>query len=258
MAPITRRGLIVGAVALAAMPSAHALAQDSTPDPAEVQPEGDPAAVELLRRSAAAMTALSSFAFEMETVQGSSTILVGIELQSVEGVVRRPMDLDVTVTAKMPMGTMTMGAIGIDGELYFQDPMQGGNWVSMGAMPELSSMLNPDWLIQLAVRQVHDAKIIGQEDVDGTETRVVEGVVDLSNWTGVAREVGGDDAQEYLSGTPVDVTFWIDQQGRVLELEIFGPIMATESADVTKVIRISDFDEPVEIEKPDVVSTPTT
>jgi hypothetical protein len=47
-----------------------------------------------------------------------------------------------------------------------------------------------------------------------------------------------------------DVTFWIDGEKRVVEAEIRGPITVSESDDVVRVLRIFEFNEPVEIETP--------
>ena len=58
-------------------------------------------------------------------------------------------------------------------------------------------------------------------------------------------------------GQPVDVGFSIDEEARTAEVEMFGPIFASESDDVVRVVSLYDFDEPVEIEAPEVVSTPS-
>ena len=55
---------------------------------------------------------------------------------------------------------------------------------------------------------------------------------------------------------PVLVTFWIDEEDRIREVEIIGPILSTETDDVVRVVTLSEFNEPVEIEAPGAVSTP--
>jgi len=38
----------------------------------------------------------------------------------------------------------------------------------------------------------------------------------------------------------------------LLEIEVLGPILTSESDDVIRVIRFFDFNEPIEIERPDL------
>jgi hypothetical protein len=55
-----------------------------------------------------------------------------------------------------------------------------------------------------------------------------------------------------VSAEPLPVLIWIDADNRVVEIEITGPILTSESDDVVRDIRFFDFNEPVEITKPDI------
>jgi hypothetical protein len=55
-----------------------------------------------------------------------------------------------------------------------------------------------------------------------------------------------------VSAEPLPVLVWVDGEGRVLEVEISGQIVATESEDVVRIARFYDFNEPVQIEAPPV------
>lgn len=256
--PVSRRAAILGACGLLAsrMP-AETIAQDPAATP-ETNIQGEEDAVALLERSAQALTDLETFAFEMETIRGSSTIMAGFELKSVSGVVRRPTDLSAEVSVSIPLGDLTVGAVSIDGTFWIQDPLSDGEWMELGQVGEIQTLINPDFLVLQAVKLVQDAKITGGGKVDGEDTTIVEGEVDFS---GLLDRFGGmgaeaDQVRDFISDKPVLVTFWIDEDDRIREVEMIGPILSTETDDVVRVVTLSEFNEPVEIEAPEAVSTP--
>jgi hypothetical protein len=255
---LSRRGVLLGTGALIAAKlagSSAVSAQGGVATP-ELQVEGEPEAVAMLERAAEALAALDSFAFEMTTARGSSTILSGFELKSVSGVVRRPTDLQADVEISIPLGNLTVSAISLDGVFYIQDPLSDGSWMELGEMGEIQTLVNPDVLILNAVRQVQDARIASTAKVDGRNASIVEGTVDFSGLLDQFGE-GQEQMQSLLADDPVQVGFWIDDADRIVEVEMFGPIFASESDDVVRILTLSDFNEDVEIEAPEVVSTPT-
>jgi hypothetical protein len=256
--PFSRRILVAGAFAPAVVPSLRLVGAQETPvapltgATPETELEGDADAIALLESAVEAMAALDTFGFELATTRGSSTIFEGLELKSVEGVVRRPLDIMATVTVGLPIGELSATAIGIDGEFWVQDPLSGGGWISLGSDRQIQALINPDQLLLYAVRLVHDASITGTEKIGTSEATMVEGTVDFTSILQSAAGAAGDPEMvgELLAEGPKDVTFWIDDQNRVVEGEIRGPIFTTESDDVVKVLSLFDFDEPVEIVAP--------
>jgi|GEM_PF-1330133 len=253
--PFNRRTLFAGAVATAMAPSLRLVsAQDTPVTPVsgatpETELEGDDDAVTLLQTAVAAVSALKTFGFELKTTRGSSTIFQGFELKNVDGVVRRPMDIEATVSIGTPLGEISVSAVGIDGEFWVQDPLSDGEWISLGSDQQIQALINPDQLLLYAVRLVHDARISGTEKVDGVETTMVEGTVDF--YSVLQSAVGEQEMiQQFLAEGEKDVTFWIDDQHHVIEGEIRGPIFTSESDDVVKVLSLFDFDKPVEIQEP--------
>jgi hypothetical protein len=250
--------LVAGAFAPAMVPSLRLVDAQETPVPPltgatpETELEGDADAIALLESAVKAMAALETFGFELATTRGSSTIFEGLELKSVEGVVRRPLDIMATVTVGLPIGELSATAIGIDGEFWVQDPLSGGGWISLGSDRQIQALINPDQLLLYAVRLVHDASITGTEKIGTSEATMVEGTVDFTSILQSAAGAAGDPEMvgELLAEGSKDVTFWIDDQNRVVEGEIRGPIFTTESDDVVKVLSLFDFDEPVEIVAP--------
>jgi hypothetical protein len=254
--PMSRRIFTLGSAgifgAVAARPALHLVAAQETSPAATpaIQVTGDQDAVDLLNAAAEAMAALDTFAFELKTTQGSSTILQGLELKGIEGVVRRPVDLEATLSIGVPFGSIDVTAVGVDGSFWVQDPLAGDDsWIALGSDQEIQSLINPDSLILLAVRLVQGAKITGTEKLDGADTTMVEGTVDF--YAAADAALGSSEMlSEYLAEGEKDVTFWIDDENRVVEAEIRGPLVASESDDVARVVSFFDFNEPVDIETP--------
>lgn len=215
------------------------------------QVTGDPEAVALLQQAATAMAALDSFQFEIETVRGSSTIFEGLAVDLIEGAVRRPYDFTATVTVTLPIGELDVTAVGLDGSAWIEDPINSGEWIALEGGEDLVALINPDTLILSSIGLVQDATIDGTEQVDGQETTVVAGVIDFAQ---TAEQLSGSAVElpAEISTEPLPVLVWIDGEGRVVEIEVAGPIIISESSDVVRAVRFFGFDEPVEIERPDV------
>lgn len=252
--PCSRRAVLAGVLGVTVFPTLRAVSAEEPSPVATPVSEigGQEDAVALLESAVTAVSDLDTFHFELRTTRGSSTIFQGLELKSVTGVVRRPVDIEATVTVGLPFGEISVTAVGLDGEFWVQDPMTPGEWISLGGDSQVQALINPDQLLLLAVRLVHDAQITGTEKVDGAETTVVEGTVDFQD--ALQNVLGGTDAgsmvEQGLARGANDVTFWIDDQHRVVEVEILGPIFTTESDDVVRDLMLFDFDKPVDIEAP--------
>ena len=219
-------------------------AQISTPTS---HAEGDADAVAALTSAGQALFDLDTFSFSLETISGSSTIFTGVELESVEGVVRRPIDMRATLTVRAMAQSITIRATAVNGSFYIQDPLSGGSWQNLGEAPELANMINPDWMIQLAISQIKDAQITSDSD----ETTLVEGYFDLSESLQYLNAESRDTLGSYLAQSPVDVAFWITTSTSLItRAELYGPIFAAESADVEKRIELGAFNEPVDIATP--------
>lgn len=240
---VSRRSLLGSSMALAAFAKvAPVLAQTATP---ASQAEGDADALEVLRAAGQRILNLETFTFSLETTSGASTIFPGVELVSVEGAVRRPMDLTATMNVKTFMQTMEISAVMVEGEFYVQNPLSGGAWENMGSAPEIATMINPDWLLMAAINLIKDARITSEKDGQ----TLVEGYMNLSE---TLSTLGSETQQleQFLASGPVDIAFWIDEDDYISRAELYGPIFASETSDVERRIELKNFNEPVEINPP--------
>jgi len=260
---LSRRRLIVlggsgAALAAGARPDLRLVAAQTpaaTPDPLaqmiQDQITGNEDAVALLREAATTMAALESFRFEIETVRGESTIFEGLSVDLIEGAVRRPYDFTATVTVVLPISSLEVTAVGLDGAAWVEDPLNADAWIALEGGEDLVALVNPDSLILSSIGLIQDATLDGTEKVDGEVTTVVAGVIDFAE---TAEQISGGaiTLPAQVSTEPLPVLVWIDGEGRVVEIEVTGPILTTESSDVVRAIRFFDFNEPVEIERPNL------
>lgn len=241
----------IAAIAIGVTSPIAVVAQQSTP---AASPSGDDDAVRLLEDAARRMTALDTFAFAVKTARGETTILEGLTLQGIEGVVRRPTDFETTVTVEIPFASIDLTAVSVDGEVWINVPSFGeseSGWQSLGNTDGLLSLLNPDLLILEAVRYLDEARIDREGELDGEDVTFVVGQVDFRAVTG--QLIGDNQAlPTQIAEGPADVTVAIDIDDLVREIEIIGPLLAAEAPDVIRLVTFSEFNEPVEIQQPDI------
>lgn len=261
--PLSRRRLLLstlagaGAAALATGPALaggglHAITAQGAATPSAT---GDEDAVALLTTASQVMAALETFHFEIETLSGGDTSM-GVTLESVVGDVRRPTDFQATIEAKVPFGTITVRAVGLDGVFSIQNPLATATtedaWMTLSADNEFFALVNPDIILLLAVQAVQNATIEGNEKIDGVQTTLVTGQIDFQE---IASTVGngnqGSEVASQLAAEPVNVLIWIDGETRVHAIELDGALLAIDSDTSARMISFSAFNEPVEIAAPE-------
>jgi hypothetical protein len=231
--------LLAALVAGAARP---ALAQDASPTP-------DAAAHALLQKSAAAMAKVDSFHFALRTEGGTTTIMQGIELQSIEGDVVRPDKFTAKVTAKLAIVTLDLTVVGVGNRVWITDPTsRTGNFMELtsgqGAAQPVADLLNPDRLLLRAVDLIANPTIAGTEKVGGVETTRIEGTFDVSR-AGV-----GPPAAGALDLGPKPFKLWMDGEGRVVRLELDGALTAAEQPSIARQLDLTKYGEKVTITPP--------
>lgn len=210
-----------------------------------------------LDETAAAMLALNSFHFDLETTAGTTTFQDAFELKSVTGDVVRPTSFQAKVEVKLAILTLTLEAIGVGGDIWVKNPIGGDDsFVQVtGGDSDLqlppTILLNPDKLVTGALTYLDDPQLAGTEDLDGEEMTVITGTFDptklIGGGTPMAELEGFNPASETL-----DVKAWIDGQDRLVRIDLSGPLFSFEegSGRLVRSITFSDFDADITIEQP--------
>jgi hypothetical protein len=218
----------------------------------------------LLQQAADRMSALVSFHFEMQTVDGRSTIMDNLELRSVVGDVVRPDSFQATMTARLAILDVSVDIVSIGGKVWVTDPLQGGQaWQQIangdesgGGAAAFTDLINPDRLFLLAITYLEDPTIEGTEEIYGEECTVITGTFVPQRLQELASPVAQDgpdlDPASLLSADPVYLTAWIAGDGRVFRMLEEGPLTSAESDDVVRQIDFTNFDGDINIEEPAV------
>lgn len=210
-----------------------------------------------LDQTTAAMLALKSFHFDLETTAGTTSFQDALELKSVTGDIVRPTTFQAKVEVKLAIVTLTLEVIGIDGDIWVKNPIGGddafmqvtGGEADLQLPPTI--LLNPDTLVTEALKYLDDPQLAGTEELDGQQMTVVTGTFDPTKLIG-----GGTPAPELegfspASG-PLDVKMWIDDQDRLVRIDFTGPLFSFEEGTgrLVRSITFSDFDADITIEQP--------
>ena len=142
----------------------------------------------------------------------------------------------------------------VDSASYVQVPMFGEKWISVPLddlnveLPDPSKGLN-------MLTELTDLTEVGEEPIDGTETTKYTGTVDVEDAVGMS--LPADLAQstkkelEKASGT-VDVSVWVDGDGRVVRLDQRGTVDVGTGAPLstTSSTTLTDFGVATDIAAP--------
>ncbi len=210
-----------------------------------------------LDATASAMLALQSFHFKLETTAGKSIFQDAFELKTVEGDVVRPASFQASVGVKLAIVDLTLEVVSVDGDTWVKNPIGGDDsfiQVTGGdsdfQLPPME-LLNPDSLVQGALKYLDNPQLSGTETVDGQELTVLTGTFDP------AKLITSDTAQVAstvieAASEPLAVKMWIDEQDRLVKIDFVGPLFSFEegSGRLVRQITFSNFDADISIAPP--------
>ncbi|MDP9365152.1 MAG: LppX_LprAFG lipoprotein [Chloroflexota bacterium] len=218
--------------------------------------QDDAEANDLLQRAAETMAGLDSFHFELSTPRGQTLFMENLELAGLGGDVQRPDRFRANVAARAAIVELSVRVVGIGTRLWVTNPMSQdeafqeidlGQGTADGGTDgaALVDLLNPDRILLQAVERIDEPTVVGEDEIDGTTVTRVDGTVDLSQIRADGTPVPG-----LLTDDPLPVSIWIDDAGRVVRLELDGPLTTAEPPDVLRRLDLSAFDEPIDIQPP--------
>jgi hypothetical protein len=255
--PITRGGSISNrARVVAPLAAATAWLARGSVLPARAQDAQDPAA--LIAQAAQSMAALSSFHFDLTSLNGKTSFVEGIDLDEVSGDVLRPMSFRADATIGMTLASIKITIVSIDGHTWMTDPFSSdGSFTDLGQADfgalDPTILINPDRLILPAINTVQNPTIAGNETIDDVDTTRVDGTVDIGAALAVVgTPVPQDPNAPMQFAFPDSMPFsaWIDGETRVVRVEITGPVLQNEDNNIVRRVDFSAFDEPIDIQPP--------
>lgn len=194
----------------------------------------------LLESAATRMDEVEAFHFILTQENGTTDILMGLELVSAEGDIAGADRAQLEVRAKLGSSNIEVGIVILPDGSYITNPLTG-RWQE--AEVSISSFFNPEIGVTALMRAVTDAKATRRVQVGGADTYLVEAVVDSGNLDLFA--AGAAPGRELLARAWIGV-----DEPFVYRVEIEGAVIEGEAANTVRRLELSRFDEPVEISTP--------
>ncbi len=210
-----------------------------------------------LDATASAMLALTSFHFKLETTAGQTVFQEAFELKTVEGDLVRPANFQAAVGVKLAIIDLTLEVVSFDGNIWVKNPIGGDDsfiQVTGGdsdfQLPPME-LLNPDQLVQEALKYLEDPQLGDTEELDGQEMTVLTGTFDPAQLIGSGTPSAAESVIDAAS-EPLDVKMWIDDQDRLVQVDFVGPLFSFEEGTgrLVRQITFSNFDADISIEPP--------
>ncbi|HUS14471.1 MAG TPA: LppX_LprAFG lipoprotein, partial [Chloroflexia bacterium] len=204
---------------------------------------------EIISKAVPAASALTSMHFTLATNK-LAKYPKGLFLTSADGDVVRPDKLRATAKALIAGAAIEIQVAGVGNEQFMTDPASN-RW---GAMPPTLNVLaafDPNKGLGAILANAKDPAADGTETIDGTTAYRLKATL-------TPKDLGDLSTEVDAAAAPVPSRLWIGSTDfRLRQVEIAGPLLKGDPADVVRTVKFSRFNEPVDIRKPTIGSAPT-
>jgi hypothetical protein len=196
---------------------------------------------QVIERAVPAIQGANSFHFTYEASKPDKPV-PGIFIIEAEGDAAKPDKLVADVTGAAS-GININIKVAADGEnQYMTDPISG-RWGPMSPVFNVTQFFDPARGVSDILAGVKDLQSDGTETLDGTATYRLKGKVPAAALKALSPEVT---ATEDLPST-----MWIGADDFLLRrVQLEGPLLAGEPANLTRTISLRDFNKEVKVETP--------
>ncbi len=235
---IIRRGLAITALTLGLLLVAGGCGSDPTPTP-----EPELTLEEVLERTSDHLLSFQTARFQMIDEMESGTKFFGQTLKSVDGKVQAPDRTDLKVDVESPaLGFVQIGIIAV-GDSAMMQFASGAPWTALPLEQVPFNFIGLGKTLSDLLPKIQNIELTGRETVNGMETIRIDGDLvseDLANLITSAD-----------SGHPIDLTVWVGAKDQsVRQIRIVGNVFTDDGAGTSRLIILSDYDQPVDIQLP--------
>ena len=193
------------------------------------------------------LESFSTAKFRMIDELESGTKFFGTTLKNVDGEVQSPDRARMTVEVESPaMGFAEIEIVAGSEEAYVK-LFAGASWNPLPLEEVPFNFIGLGSTLSGLLPYVDDPTIVGREALGDAQTVRVEGRLVSEDLTSLITSAD--------PGYEIDLTLWIDQTDYSLwQLRIAGQIFDDDGPETSRLIILSDYDAPVEIQLPDASS----
>ena len=209
----------------------------------EERPDGPlPSPEEAVARLLERANAVRSFHFRLDHEGGLSPIPLNLSLKVAEGDILVPDRLKADIEARAGTAVVRVQVVGIGERAWITNPFSR-QWQELPSGVTIRNIFDPAAGIRAVAGALQNVSVAPGEAVAGVATYRIEGDVD----SGVL-EAAAPIAEP---GLTVQVVAWVDRRDSTIRrIRLEGPFSPDEPAGIVRILELSRFDEPVDIEPP--------
>ena len=219
----------------------------SDPAPTTTEPEPELTLEEVLARTGENLASFSTATFQMIDENETGAKFFGATLKNVDGVVESPDSAHIVVEVESPaMGFAEIEIVAI-ADTAFMKFSAAAPWNPLPLDQVPFNFVGLGVTLSNLLPLVQDPAITGTESIGGSPAIRVDGTLmseDLSTLITSAD-----------TGHPIDLTLWIGEDDHELrQIRITGQIFDDDGEGTSRLIILSDYNTPVDIQVPDTSS----
>lgn len=202
-----------------------------------------PSAQDILSKSATRFQAVTTFHFRLEHQNnGYIPIVLGLHLITAEGDEVVPDRITADVQAKAGPTSVRVSVIGIGDKTWITNPFTR-DWQPAPSGAEIQSVVDPVGLVTSLSKSIKQPEIAGSDEVDGVDCYHISGTIASDNLT--------QSLSFAEAGHTLAVDAWIGKDDSLpRRANLKGVLVGGEKDDVVRVINLTKFDAPVDIQPP--------
>lgn len=198
---------------------------------------------EIVAQTTEKTSAVTSFHFVFEA-ESAPTAVAGLSLTFAEGDLVVPDRLRADVAGSLSGVSLTSELVIVGDRDFLKDPFRG-EWRTFEVGTSPVAFFDPAKGVLAVIEGAQELSQLASEEVGGADSYRLRGKVPVSAITPIL----GNPPSERL----VDVELWIGTEDLLLRrIRLEGPVLEGDPEDVVRTVELSEFDEPVEIEPPEV------
>ena len=238
------RGLSLTALAMGLLLLAAACGSAPTPTP-----EPEMSVEEVLERTSAHLVSFRTARFQMIDEMESGAKFFAQTLKTVDGHVQAPNRTQMVVDVESPiMGFLEIGIVVI-GDSAFMQFSSGAQWAPLPPEQVPFNFAGLGITLSELLPKIQNIAIVGRESMGDAQTIRAEGNLMSED---VSTLITAAD-----SGHPIALTIWIDEAEQTLrQIRIVGNVFDEDAPGTSRLIILSEYDAPVDIQLPEIASGP--
>jgi hypothetical protein len=199
-------------------------------------------AKEIASRSSEAMGQLKSFHFALETQGGTMSLGQGIAIRKADGDLVVPDKMRLSFTGSFAGMSVELQMVSLGKQQYIQNPL-GKKWQTMKSAFDPSALFRPEDGVPSLMTRAGDLEKVGREKIGDVDCYHLKGTLTAKDLA----VLGADPSSPATSRADA----WVGVSDfRVRQITLEGPVASGEKDGMTRTVRLSQFDEPFDIQPP--------